>query len=140
MARTTITAVKELLSSCYDGSSALTPYIDSATAVVSRVATCATTKGKTLTTVELELIERWLAAHFYTKMDPVYAQKRDSAGNGSLAMAHFVRDPKEPEPFLNGAMNLDYSGCLTAIIKRQTARVVWMGKPPSSQIDYVDRD
>ncbi len=38
------------------------------------------------------------------------------------------------------ALTIDYSGCLTAINKRQFASATWLGKAPSEQISYEDRD
>ena len=134
MARTTPSAVQDVLGGDYDGTTTVTPFIDAANAVVSRVYTCAANKGITLSTVELELIERWLAAHFYTTSDPVYQSK-----NTSKAGASFVR-PKELEPYLDRAVLLDYSGCLKNILMRQTASLTWLGRPPSEQTDYIQRD
>lgn len=135
MARTTSSQVQGVLAANYDGSTSLTPFIDSASAVVDRVATCATAKGITLSSTELELIERWLAAHLYTKFDAVYASKSTADASGS-----FVRGPIEPEPYKDAAIAMDYSGCLKAILNRQVASVQWLGKPPSAQIDVTDRD
>ncbi len=89
----------------------------------------------TLTTAELELMERWLACHLYTKFDPLYASK--STGGAS---ASFINDEDIPERYLAGAINVDYSGMLKAIIKRQVASLAWIGKPPSNQIPIWLRD
>ena len=136
MARTSPGSVKEVLGKDYDSVSGrtLVPYIDTANLVVDRVATCATNKGYPLTSAELEMIERWLSAHYYTKSDPVY-QSKSTAG----ASASFVRGKNEPEPYKDAAISLDSSGCLAAILNRQTASAVWLGKPPSEQIPYEER-
>lgn len=136
MSRTTQLAVENLLLKDYDSRShpSLSPYIDSATVVVDRVVTCASKKGITLTTAEKELIERWLSAFFYTRVDPIYQSKGTDGSSAS-----FVSDPVDPERYRMGAMAIDPSGCLSAILKQKTASGVWLGKRPSEQISYVDR-
>ena len=135
MPRTTSVAVGAVLANDWDGSTNLNPYIDSANAITSRVATCASTRGLSLSSAELELVERWLAAHMYTASDPVY-QSKSTEG----ASASFVRGKEEPEPYKARAMTLDYSGCLNAILNRKFAHASWLGKAPSEQIPYEDRD
>lgn len=136
MARTTSLAVETLLGRDYDSRRrpSLAPHIDSATVVVDRVATCATSKGITLTAAELELIERWLAGYFYTRTDPIYQSKGTDGANGS-----FVADPVDPERYRMGALAVDYSGCLAGILKGQRAGAAWLGKNPSTQTAYEDR-
>lgn len=135
MARTTDSAVAEVLGNDYDGCASLRPRIASANLLVSRVATCATAKGQTLSAAELEMLERILAAHFYTKTDPVYASK---STNG--ASASFVRGNKEPEPYKDWAISMDPSGCLNALMNRQTADIFWGGKTEPEQLDYRERN
>lgn len=148
MSRTSSSAVQGILrvgsqGGDYDdeNSPSLDPYIASATVIVDRVATCATAKGKTLTSTELELIERWLAAHFYCMSDVTY-QSRSTAG----ASASFTG---QTGMYLEGtrygqmAVSLDYSGCLLAIAtgaQRKTAGFVWGGQRPSEQTNYSERD
>lgn len=134
--RTNANAVKGILGDDYDSETnrPLQPFLESATVIVNRVATCATAKGKALTTGELELIERWLTAHLYTKSDPTYSSRSTSGASGS-----FIRSPEVPEPYKDGALSVDYSGCLSAILGRKTASAVWLGRPPSEQTAYEDR-
>lgn len=140
MPRTTPQAVKGVLQRDYDtiNNPSLTPYIDTAAVIVSRVATCATTKGVTLSSAELELIERWLAAHFYAVSDKPYTNNTtadaSAAYNGQTAMG------LDATLYGQQAKAIDYSGCLAAITSRVRASAAWLGKPPSSQIDYIDRD
>jgi hypothetical protein len=144
MARTTSELVEGLLSDDYDGESSLTVHVTSAYVMVNRVVTCATNKGITLSDEELELIERWLAAHFYASVDQPYEEKETAAGRGKSRgkfqgkTAMYLEGTK----YGQNAMALDYSGCLSAIAsgKKRVARVDWLGKPPSEQIDYDDRD
>ncbi len=138
--RTTERAVKQLLGSNYGTDHAgndpsLRPYIDTAAAIVARVITCATAKDYTHTSAELELIERWLAAHYYTRMDPTYTSKSTAGASGS-----FTSPKDDTERYRQSAIELDTSGCLKAILTRNKATAAWLGKPPSEQTDYVDRD
>jgi len=143
MARTDANAVKELMrataggESDYDSANApsLQPFIDSANAFTDRVAVCAVRKDVPLTNAELELIERWMAAHFYTKTDRTLSSKSTSKASGS-----YVNDPQVPEPYKAGAMALDPSGCVAALLNRQRAGAFWAGKPRSEQLAWEDRN
>lgn len=73
--RTTSANVQAILGKNYDGTTSLTPYIDAATVVVDRVKTCSDKEAEPLSGAELELVERWLSAHFYQQMDQGYAAK-----------------------------------------------------------------
>jgi hypothetical protein len=134
MARTTTALVEKLLSDNYDTFTNLQQFVDAAYLVINRVATCASAKGKALNADELEMIERWYAAHLYTKNDPTYSSRSTGGSSGA-----FVRDPKVPEPYLKGALDLDFSGCLAAIVNRSTTAAFWLGRPPSAQTPYEDR-
>ena len=142
MARTTAAAVQALMlpGKEYDTANApsLTGFIDTATAIVDRVDACATAKDITLTSAELELIERWLAAHFYAQSDKPYASKNTQGAGASF----HGQTGMHLESTLYGqtALTVDYSGCLAAIGKRLRARLLWGGLPPSEQTDYVDRN
>lgn len=140
MARTTERAVKQLLGSNYGtdhlgNDPSLRPYIDTAAAIMARVVTCATAKSFTHTAAELELIERWLAAHYYTRMDPTYTSKSTAGASGS-----FTSPKDETERYKASAIELDASGCLKAILSRNKATAAWLGKVPSDQIPYDQRN
>lgn len=126
--RTTIKLVREVLDDNYNGKTGLQQFIDAATVVIDRVATCAIDKGKTLTAAELELIERWLAAHFYTRIDTTYASR--SVGGASGSFHGQTGTHLDASFYGQTAANLDYSGCLIAIIKRQVAQGFWGGTCP----------
>lgn len=128
MARTTDEAVQALLQ--YDSSISVTPFIEAATVVVDRVSSCASSKGEALTSTELELIERWLAAHYYTVRDQRYKSKSTEKASATF----------ETINYLDTAMAIDRSGCLSGISKQKTVGLFWLGKAPSEQTDYVDRD
>lgn len=128
--RTTAGAVQKILGRDWDGETVLDPYIETASAVVDRVTACATAKSITLSSSLLELIERWMAAHYYTVMDPIYKSKNTEGAGASF----------NDRSYKEVAVELDYTGCLNAILSKQRASVAWLGKPKSAQIDYVDRD
>ncbi len=121
-----------------DAAPSLQPFIDTASVIVDRVNTCATNKGITLSVGELELIERWLAAHCYCMSDQTYASKNtEGAGASFHGQTGLNLDATK---YGQMAQSLDYSGCLSAINKRARASGFWLGKAPSSQINYNDRD
>lgn len=135
MARTTSSAVQAILGSNYDGTTSLSPFIEIATALIDRVNTCATSKGITLTSTELELLERWMSAWYYTKMDPMYQQRSTLRASGS-----FIVGKEEPETYKAAAMSLDPSGCLRSLTSGRTMVGAWGGKPFSEQLSYEERN
>lgn len=137
MARTTAGLVKGLLLRDYDTvqTPSLSPFIATAALLVDAVVTCAARKGLTLSDAHLELLERWLAAHYYTKSNPVYASKSTDGRSAS-----FVRDTKVPEPYKAGALDLDTTGCLAAILDgNRKVGFTWLGKRPSEAVPYDQR-
>lgn len=130
MAFTNIAAVQNLLSPRdYDGVTDLQQFIDSADIIVQRLITITTSSSSriTLSTIELEMIERWLAAHMYCMNDPIYQSKnvgRSSGtfmGQGGLGL--------ESTRYGQTAVKLDTSGVLNSINKRAVASINWLGKP-----------
>lgn len=145
MSRTTSAAVQGVLRLGSEGgdyndihSPSLTPYIDLATAIVDRVETCAIAKGLTLTSTELELIERWLAAHYYVCSDQTRASK--STEGASASYHGQTGKGLESSRYGQAALDVDYSGCLAAISTRARATLDWLGLKPSEQTDASDRD
>jgi hypothetical protein len=141
--RTTIAKVQALLGDDYgvkeDGTSPdLQPFIDTATVITDRVDACATKKRIDLTDAELELIERWVAAHLYTAQDKPYSSRSTAGASGQFqgqtAMGY------DSTRYGQEAQRIDYSGCLRNIDKQQRAGMAWLGKPLSSQIPYRNRN
>lgn len=135
MARTTRKLVEGVLGSNYgplaDGSLPdLDPFIDTASAIVDRVSTCAANKGLKLSGVELELVERWLSAHCYCQMDPLMMSKSSGGASGGFQRAGATDDFGSTD-YGKTACRLDYSGCLSAIGKRQFAGGMWLGQKHS---------
>lgn len=137
--RTTETLVKGVLLRDYDSRNepSLTPFIATASLLVDAVVTCAARKSVTFTDDHLELMERWLAAHYYTKNNPVYSSKSTDGRSAS-----FVRDPQTPEPYKRVALDLDTTGCLAALLtdKKGRAGFSWLGKKPTEAIPYTERE
>lgn len=145
MARTTSTAVIAVLLDDYgprgDGTLPdLTAFVETASAVVDDVEDCAAARDRTLGSTRLELIERWLAAHFYAVSDQPYRSK--STADASATFQGDTAMYFEATKYGQTAMRLDPSGCLAAIggAAPARARAFWLGKPPSEQTDYEDRD
>jgi len=140
MARTSSAAVQGVLLRDYDTqhNPVLTPYIDTASAIVDRVAACAIAKGKTLAATELELLERWLAAHFYKCSDQQFASKSTDGASASYTgkTDEGIRSTKYGQT----AIDLDASGCLSALAKQQRMSAYWLGKSVPEQISYEERN
>lgn len=138
MARTTSASVQAVLKDDYDGATDLTPYIATASAIVDRVKTCATRKGKDLSDVELELVERWLAAHLYCQSDKPYTNRSTEGASGAFAGQTSMGF--DSTLYGQTACRVDFSGCLLNIDKRQMARSLWLGKTATEQLTYDQRN
>ena len=130
MARTTEEEVRAVIDT--DSSIDVLLFIEAATAITDKVEACAEDRDRDLTSSQLKLIETYLAAHFYAARDPEYKSKRTERAAASF----FGKDDK----WLELAKLIDTSGCLDAMGRGSMAQMYWLGKPPSEQIDYEDRD
>lgn len=141
MARTTSDLVIAILGSNYgviQGSlPSLTPFIDIASAIVNRVAICADNKEDPLTATELELLERWLAAHAYVQMDQV--AQSESTSSASITYQGKTGMNLQGSKYGQMALTLDPSGCLKAVSEGSRARMVWLGQATSEQTPYDQR-
>lgn len=140
--RTTTTAVQTLLGIDYDDEvqPSLQPFVDTATVIVDRVAACAITREVTLTDGELELIERWLAAHFYVQRDQTYSSSSQGGASGSFQGQTGMY--LESSKYGQSAIRVDWSGCLAALNKgvQNAVRIFWAGKTESEQLTYDERN
>lgn len=128
--RTTESDVRSVIDT--DPDITMTAFIRAASLVTDRIAACAIAKEDPLTDAELLEIETWLAAHFYSLRDPLYTSKSTLNASGSF---------KVDSSYLDMAMLLDHSGCLANLIEgSRSAKAFWLGKRPSEQIDFADRD
>lgn len=122
----------------------LTPYIASANALVNRIAVLAPSRAVigfgniAADPASLELVERWLAAHFYCLSDKPLASKSSGGASGSF-QGQTGKGFESTNYGLN-ALRLDYSGILEAIDKRKVAGAVWLGKTIPEQLSYDDRN
>lgn len=137
--RTTVPAVQALLGGSaittnWDGVTSVQQFIDMATLFVDEVVSGRSSESVTTSTAQAEMFERIMAAHFYTKYDPVYTNRSTMGASGA-----FVRDSKTPEPYLAMAINMDTSGWINALINRLVASGDWLGKTVSEQIPYDER-
>ena len=128
MPRTDVTAVQTLLGRNYNGSADLQQFIDTATVIVDRVVAKAAGPlfNTPLLDTEAELIERYLAAHFYCVQDPLYVSKSTAGASGSFQRAPSTDDFTSSE-YGRGAVRSDPSGVLVSLGKRQVARGFYAG-------------
>ena len=95
--------------------------------------------GSVLTTGLKIEIETYLAAHFYALQDPQY-QSEKAGGAGGTYQGQTGKG-LELTWWGQQAILLDVSGQLSNIqAGNPVASLVWLGKPPSTQIPYSNRD
>lgn len=135
MARTSSALVVDNLKTDYTSGATLTRPINIATLVVDRIVACATQKGITHSEDLLVEIETQLASHYYTRTDRIYRSKATDRASGV-----YLYNNKNPEPYLANALELDYSGCLNAIINSKRASLYWTGKDDGEKLDYDERN
>jgi hypothetical protein len=127
----------------------LTPYIATASMTVDQAVKISQGKGGAYIISDppapnqvgsqAELLERWLSAHFYCMMDPNYKSKSTA---GASATFQRPQDGKGLESTSYGqmAVAMDYSGALKNLTNKERARAIWLGKPPSQQVPYCQRN
>lgn len=87
----------------------------------------------------LELIERWLAAHFYTNRDP--RPVSEAAGPVSTTYQSAVALNLNTSHYGQTAMLLDTAGSLKTLNNskgKKTVGVHWLGKPEAEQDNIED--
>lgn len=127
MARTTEPQVRDLIDNSTTIS--LVPFIETASGLVTWLITKDT--DGVLTTELLELIERWLAAHFYETRDPQYSSKNTGRSGASFQgqTAMILMSSKWGQT----ACLLDVTGVLAQKSKdaetgtKRKARLTWLG-------------
>lgn len=134
MARTTYTAVAEIIEVDATISTDLVPFIEAANHLVTKVCT---NTGYDAT--DLELIERWLAAHFYAIRDPRYLVER--AGSVLAEYQNKVDLGLDVTTYGQQAMRLAYFGELGKLNEKmkngkiQPISVGWLGDTDTETID-----
>lgn len=138
MSRTNSSNVANILLDNYDGTTVLDRFIDTAASLTNKVSTNDT--ASELDAADLELIERYLAAHFYCLADPLYASKSTGGASGSFQGQTGMG--LDFTPYGQTAKRLDVTGYLARLDMptRPKAGSIWLGKAPSNQIPYVNRD
>lgn len=136
--RTTAVAVQAILLNQYDtvDTPSLTAFIDSAAIIIKRVIACHA--PSTLDEEDLEVIERWLAAHLYAHADQLMSSK--STADASASFQGKTGMGLNSTQYGQTAMDLDASGCLRAINNGAVLTMDWLGTPVSEQTAYGDRD
>jgi hypothetical protein len=131
VARTNKQLVAAVLGRNYDGTSDLSPWINTASSIVDEAVAVANSRNIPLSSVQQELMERWMAAHYYTQMDPLYKSKSELSASGT-----FIE-----QDFSKVAINMDPSKALGWILAgRPRGKVIWAGKTRSNALTYTDRD
>ena len=134
MARTTSEEVALIIE--VDGSISLTPFIEAANALVTEK--CSTDDYDA---TRLELIERWLSAHFYAIRDARPTNER--AGSVGASYQSKVDLGFDVTHYGQMAMRLDTAGGLAALNAEakkggsRTATVTWAGKDATNREDYI---
>lgn len=136
--RTSSTAVQEVLGRNYDGKTPLSGFLTNANVVVNAVVRCATAKGATLLDEQLERIECLLACHYYQRADPGFSSKQ--TGRSGATFHGQTGMMLQSTMYGQDALGLDVTGCLASFNNGGRTQMLWLGKPPSSQIPYTDRD
>lgn len=126
MPRTTPVQVSSVIET--DGGIDLAPFISTANELVTE---CCGDVGYTET--RLELIERWLTAHFYAIRDP--RAQSEKAGSVAASYAMKVDMHLQATQYGQQALTLDTNGGLAALNQRALkgklaqASVKWLGTP-----------
>lgn len=133
MARTDATNVAKVIE--VDEEIDLTPFIDTANELVTEMCTGDNGPDPVYSANRLELIERWLAAHFYAIRDMRPANEK--AGPVGVAYQHEVDLNLANTMYGQQAMVLDTNGGL-ATLNKQTEEggprevgLTWLGTEPS---------
>jgi hypothetical protein len=136
MSRTTkalVAGIIEVDSNVIPSDAAMAPFIEVASELVTEWCTGDNGPATAYAVARLELIERWLAAHFYTVRDPRAASEGVSGGPTATYQSAVDRG-FDTSHYGQTAMRLDTNGGLTRLnssILRGggNVRVVWAGTP-----------
>ena len=124
--RTTPTLVEGIIE--IDSAIGLTPFIAAANALVTQ---CCTDLTEDYTTGQLQIIETWLAAHFYTVRD--MRAEAEKAGPVSEKFQSKVDLGFDTSHYGQMAMRLDWKGGLAALneeVKKGIKKIIigtWLG-------------
>ena len=106
----------------------LDPFILAANALVEQIA-----EGSELSTERLQLVETWLAAHFYTVRDP--RTTAEKAGPVSASYQSAVALGLNTSHYGQMAQTLDTSGSLRALASgKRRPSVLWLGRTADERL------
>ena len=119
------------------------PYIRHAGSLTSKVAS--NDSGSLLDANDLRSIETYLAAHFYALFDLQFKVSKAKDASAVFQTGADEKGPLNSTIWGKQAMLLDVTGYLAnlnqdAVRGKSKITLRWLGKPPSTQIDYIDRD
>lgn len=128
--RANVAMIIELDVTVVPDDAAMAPFIDVAGELVTEHCTGASGPATPYTDTRLELVERWLAAHFYSCRDP----RAKSEGAGSVNVTYDITGGLGFDGTTYGqtAMRLDTNGGLTRLNEntkkgKPNAKVIWLG-------------
>jgi hypothetical protein len=129
--RTTSAAVQGVLIEHYDSVliPSLAPFIETANSIVNRLVELDT--DSILGASTLELIERWLAGHFYAHADQIYQYKQ--TGNAAATFQGKTGMALTSTQYGQTAILLDSTGELAKLSKeteeggRRRVDIIWLG-------------
>lgn len=144
MARTTEAAVILVLGDDYDGVTSLDTAIEMANRLATRLESATADwddDWRRPAAGDLEAVERYLAAHYYATSDRPFQSARTGDASGTFQ----GKTGLYLDSTYYGQMAIvnDPSGMLKSISEGKmivTASAVWLGKVPSEQIPYSQRD
>ena len=117
----------------------MAPFIATATVMVDYVSSCDALN--VLSTAQSKEIERWLAAHYYAHRDLQYTSKQTERAEAEYQVGEKGKGGLDTTMWGRTAISLDVTGCLAGVNSGgRKPSMFWMGKPPSEQTDYIDRD
>jgi hypothetical protein len=135
--RTTEEKVSLLLQEDFEDGNDLRPYITTANLVTSLVSSNDT--GSLLSSALLAEIEEYLSAHFYCQQNQQLAEEKTADADGTRSWEYGKN--LDGSTWGQTAKLLDITGFLrkmdTGIVR---PKMTWLGKPPSEQTAYQDRD
>ena len=122
---------------------AIAPFQAAANALTDKVSS--NDSGGLLNETLLTEIERYLTAGLYAIRDQIYSEKKTADAMAVFQTGQSAEGPLNQNDYLRTAMLLDLTGYLADLNQQAVKGVVdagitWLGKPPSEQVDYINRD
>lgn len=143
MPRVTESAVKAILDpgeDC-DDIALLTPFLEAASTLVDSVVSVGATHGRlglTLSTKQQAQLETWLAAAMYCFSDQQVQSQ--NAGGANVTYSGNGGEFLETNRYGRMACMIDVTRVLKPLVEGRVAGFAWLGKVPSNQIPYSQRN